>query len=70
MSGLVQGLNLRPEGEMMKILRYLALLGIFALPFAVAAPAAQAQVSVGIGVGGGYGYGYPEYAAPVCSYGY
>ena len=48
----------------MKFLRYLALLGIFALPFAVAAPAAHAQVAVGIGVG------VPLYAPPACAYGY
>ena len=50
----------------MRLLRYLALLGIVMLP----ATYSHSQVSIGIGVGGPVYGGTGYYAPPVCSYGY
>ncbi len=51
----------------MKYLRYLALLGVLALPLTYSQ--AQVRVGVGIGFGGGYGPGYVS-GPPACPYGY
>src|SRR5439155_2407783 len=60
-----QGFRGHPKGNIMRYLKYVALLGILVF---VVAGSAKAQVAVRVGVGPVYGSYYE--APPVCDYGY